>query len=199
MMKFGPSLLVCLIASLTQLAGQTISLDYRSDNSDWWSLLRTDDANENIPVQERAPASSSFKILDIDLGDDTFSKAATELGKASVIDRGDASAGRSQICYSSEHHDPRIHLIFESGEVSRAFYLFQDGPDWSGNALCVRSNLVTLTLSAASGLHLGQTSAEVKAILGKPSALLRNKIIYSYSVQIKTPPRRVRETAEAAP
>jgi hypothetical protein len=40
----------------------------------------------------------------------------------------------------------------------------------------------------ASGLHLGQTSTEVKAILGKPSAMRRNKIIYSYSVQIKTPP-----------
>ena len=40
----------------------------------------------------------------------------------------------------------------------------------------------------ASGLRLGQSPAEVKAILGKPSAVIGNKIIYSFAFEKKTSP-----------
>lgn len=188
MTKFGLLLLICFVAPLIRRTNQTAPPGYRTDNSDWWSLLRTGDSNEDIGVQERAPAASNFRILDIDLDDGVFTKAPVKLGKAPVVKRGDASSGRSQICYSSVHDHPKIHLIFESGEVSDSFYLFEDGPDWRGGNLCVKSNFVTETLSVASGLHLGQTPAEVSAILGKPSAVHQNRMIYFYSIQIKTPP-----------
>ena len=79
-----------------------------------------------------------------------------------------------------------VHLVFERGEVTDSYYLFVGGPDWRGSDLCVKSNLVTINLSAASGLRLGQTPSEFKAILGKPSAVIGNKIIYSYGVEKKS-------------
>ena len=160
---------------------------YTSDKSDWWSQLGRDDANQGVTAQKREPAVSNFRILGIDLGgDDTLGRAAAKLGKAQRVQRGDASTGRSQICYASVQDRPkRIHLVFESGEVSDWFYLFADGPDWKGSDLCVKSNLVTENLSVASGLHLGQTPAEVKAILGKPSAVIGSKIIYSFAFEKK--------------
>jgi len=98
-----------------------------------------------------------------------------------------ASSGRSQICYVSGQDRPKkVHLVFESGEVSNLFYLFAGGPDWIGSDLCVKSNLVTENLSVASGLRLGQTPDEVKAILGKPSAVIGNKVIYSFAFEKKT-------------
>jgi hypothetical protein len=188
-----PLVLICLFMPLF-CAGQTPTFaqvgppGYTSDNSDWWSQTRTDDANGGVAVQKREPAASNFRILSIDLrDDDPLSKAAAKLGKAQRVERGDASAGRAQICYSSVKDHPRIHLVFESGEVSNWFYLFADGPDWKGSNLCIKSNLVTEKLSVASGLRLGQTPAEVRAILGRPSAVIGNKIVYSYAVQKKTP------------
>jgi hypothetical protein len=160
---------------------------YTNDNSDWWSRIKTDDASIGIAAQKREPSASNFRILGLDLGDDLFGKATAKLGKAQQVERGDASTGRSQACYSSVQDHPRIHLVFEKGEVADSFYLFADGPDWKGSNFCFRSNLVTENLSIASGLRLGQTPAEVKAILGKPSASIGNKIVYSFEVQKKTP------------
>ena len=177
------SMLALFFAPVLALAGQS-----RHDNSDWWSHLRTDDSGREVAVLKREPAATNFKILGIDLGDNgLFGKAVAKLGEAQTVHRGDASSGRSQICYTSlQDHENRIHLVFESGEVSDWFYLFAGGPDWKGSDVCAKSNLVTKNLSVASGLRLGQTPAEVKAILGKPSAVLANRIIYSFEVEKKT-------------
>jgi hypothetical protein len=136
---------------------------------------------------EERTAASNFTILGIDLGDnDPLEKVTAKLGKAQLVERGDASTGRHQICDASVN-DPRIHLIFERGEVTDSFYLFADGPDWSGSNLCLKSNLLTESVSVASGLRLGQTPAEVRAILGSPSVVAGNKVIYSFAVRKKTP------------
>jgi hypothetical protein len=163
---------------------QTVPPGYTRDNSDWWSLTRTDD--EVVP-QEGDLQDSNFQILGFKLNDETFGKAKAKLGKATVVERGDASAGRSQICYSSPGKKSKTYLIFEKGEVNDAFYLFNVGPDWKGSEQCSESNLVTANLSTDSGLHLGQTSAQVRAVLGKPSFASDDKIVYFFSVEKKTP------------
>jgi len=178
-----------LFSAPVWLLAQNSPLVHLGDNSDWWSQLRADDSGLDVTVQKREPSASNFKILGINLGEGLFRKAATKLGEAQSMQRGDASTGRYQICYvSAGDHPQRIHLVLETGEVSDWFYLFSGGPDWKGSELCVKSNLVTENSSVASGLHLGQTPAEVKAILGKPSAVIGNKIIYSFGVQKKTSP-----------
>jgi len=109
-----------------------------------------------------------------------------KMGKTTVVQRGDASTGRSQICYSSPGKEPKIYLIFEKGEVNDAFYLFTGGPDWNASDRCTDSNLIAETLSTRSGLHLGQTRAQVRTILGKPSLVSGDKMIYSLDAQKKT-------------
>jgi len=118
--------------------------------------------------QSEARASRfNFQILGLKLNDEIFGKASAKLGKATIVQRGDASTGRSQICYSSPGKRGKIYVIFEKGEVNDAFYMFSGGPDWQGSDLCINSNLITSSLSTASGLRLGQTVAQVRGILGK--------------------------------
>lgn len=156
-MKRIMALLIALLAYIAASVGQAHTRAqmgrpaHTSDNSDWWSQFRAGDANGGVAVQKREPQASNLRILGIDLADDDLlSKASAKLGKAQPVQRGDASTGRSQTCYSSAKDDPKIHLVFERGEVSDAFYLFVDGPDWRGSDLCVKSNLVTENLSVAS-------------------------------------------------
>jgi len=165
---------------------QTGPPGYTSDNSDWWSYTRRPEADDEAISQKRELPASNFQILGFKLNDETFGKATAKLGRANVVERGDASTGLSQICYSSPGKQSKTYLIFEKGEVNDAFYLFSVGPDWKGSELCTEANLVTPNLSTASGLHLGQTSAQVKAILGKPSFVADDKIIYSLGVEKKT-------------
>lgn len=149
--------------------------------------LEIPDLDDKILVQNREPSSSNFQILGIELEEDVFSKAAAKLGKARIVDRGNASTGRSQVCYVSPEEQGRIHLVFERGEVNEVFYLFEGGADWKGSNLCIKSNLIAKNLSVASGLRLGKTPAEIRGILGKPSVIAADKLSYFFSVEKKTP------------
>jgi len=116
-----------------------------------------------------------------------FNEAWAKLGKAQRVDRGDASSGRSQVCYVSVQGSRKIRLVFESGEIADFFYLFADGPNWNGSDLCAKSNLLTENLSVASGLRLGQSPGQVRAILGKPSVETGQRITYSIELEKLTP------------
>jgi hypothetical protein len=125
-------------------------------------------------------------ILGLKLDDDIFGKATAKLGKGHIVKRGDGSAGRSQLCYSSPDKRSRIYLVFEKGEMNDAFYMFSDGPNWKGRDFCAESSLITTDISTVSGLRLGQTAAQITRKLGKPSVIADDKVIYSLSVQKKT-------------
>src|SRR5215467_6799258 len=95
------------------------------DNSDWWSQNRTSEPDEVQPKEREFPGSA-FRVLGVNLGEKMFSQASSRLGKATPVQRGDASTGRLQACYVSLGGQKNVHLIFEQGEVNFAFYMFVD-------------------------------------------------------------------------
>jgi len=175
-------------------AGQEQTTVRLEDNPDWWSGRSLADSYEPIqPPQERELPSSNFQVLGIELDDAMFDRAATKLGKATHVERGDASTGRDQVCYVSTGGNEKVYLIFERGEVDFTFFLFTGGPSWNGIDRCVASNLVSLSSSTASGLHLGLTRAQIIAILGPPTSRSANELNYSVHVRKKLPPAELRE------
>jgi hypothetical protein len=176
--------------------GDTVRL---YDNSDWWSISRGSDSDESIKTQERELARPNFQVLGVNLGETMFSRAAAKLGKATTIERGDASTGRRQVCYASPGTQGKVYLIFEGDEVGYTFYLFANGPAWEGADRCVASKAISRSLATASGLHLGQTPAQVTAILGKPTKRRENELIYSFSVRKKTSQQDLKEAKERNP
>ena len=162
----------------------------REDNSDWWSSYSGPAYQEaiNAQPQEREIASSNFQVLGVELAESMFDQAAVKLGKGTLVERGDASTGRDQVCYVSAQGSEKVYLIFEQGEVEFGFYLFTGGPTWHGNDLCAPSNLVSRSTSTESGLHLGLTPAQTIAILGQPSYRRPNELIYSLHLLKKMPP-----------
>ena len=168
---------------------------YTSDNSDWWSFTAAR-YDPEIPKQNREPSPENLQILGIELGKDVLPGAASKLGKASVVERGDGASARSQVCYVSEPDEPRVHLAFEEGEVNTVLYLFEGGQDWSGSDQCSTSQLVTKNLHTGSGIGLGQSPAEVQAILARPSKATVDKLIYSFVVDKKTSEEDLRRMHE---
>ncbi len=157
-----------------------------SYDSDWWSIIRENSNPENLKPEEKGVAESNFKILGVILGSDDLDAIQRKLGTADVRGRGDAATGRLQICYLSA--DGKTYLTFETGEVESGFYLFKGGPKWDGMEACAKSRTGTAEWKTMSGLHLGQSQTDVHAILGKPTALLKNGAwIYFRQVQKRTP------------
>jgi hypothetical protein len=159
--------------------GQKEVHEYLHDQSDWWASDWPDNLEDTIKTQERELPASSLQILGIDLAEDMFFRAAARLGKVTIVDRGDGSAGRAQACYVSAQEGEKVHLVFEQGEVDYGFYLFTGGADWYGSHRCATSKLVSPNVSTRSGLHLGQSPSEVVAILGKPSLRRGDELFYS--------------------
>jgi hypothetical protein len=180
-------------------ATQTESRLRLTDNSDWWSAGKSDDSDESIQTQERKLPDSNFRILAIQLGEKAFSRAALKLGKTTLVERGDAAGGRTQACYVSAEGLKKIYLVFEQGEVDYAFYLFADGPTWTGSEQCRPSKLISQSLLTGSGIKLGQTPAEIVSILGEPSVRSEKKLIYFVHSKEKASKEDLERTREQYP
>jgi hypothetical protein len=175
----------------------------RLDSSDWWSYTRQEElpvSKPSAPVkfQKREPAESNFQIGGIALREPRdFSEIRFKFGEATEVERGDAASGRSQICYTSPSGS--LHLIFEFGEVDSVLYLFDDGPGWNGSELCAPSNSVSAKLSTASGLGLRIGPQQVKNILGEPSIVAPEKLVYYFDYRKKSTPKELLELRKNFP
>jgi len=146
----------------------------------------------------REPAKDNFQIEGITLGATRdFAEVRSKFGKATEVTRGDAASGRSQICYRSPSGN--VHLIFELGEVESLLYLFGDGPKWNGRELCATSEMVSASVSTASGLRLGIRPQEVRNILGNPNIATSKKLVYYCGYKKKTPAKALAKLRKEYP
>jgi hypothetical protein len=120
------------------------------------------------------------------------------LGRATVVERGDAANGRSQVCYKSADPSEPTKLIFEIGECTHSFYLFAGGAPFSGTDKCQGSNIITRDLKTPNGLGLGLTPEQVKKILGPPSAAEHESLTYDYNVKLTRTKQRLEELKREA-
>jgi hypothetical protein len=181
MKSFVPLILGISLGAL--FASQTLRLE---DRSDWWSLNNEKEPGLNVELLEKRFDTNNFKILGLSLEKLDFDQVAAKLGKATVVQRGDASYSRSQACYVSGLGSDGIHVIFEAGEGgSSTVYIFRGGPDWRGSDLCVTSNRVSADLTTGTGLRLGLSRPEVETILGKPDFAVGDRVAYCREFQKK--------------
>lgn len=188
-------LLLCALPSLLTQAQST----RLNDHSDWWSILNEDSRGPNVKRNSKPIDDANFQIAGVAISDKQFGQAATKLGKAKEVERGDASTGRHQVCYQSAAGFEKVHLIFEFGEVEGTFYLFAGGQDWKGSELCVKSRTVSTSLGTSSGVKLGLGRPDVEAILGPPDVVKNDRIFYSREVRRRTTPEEFEEMRKDYP
>ena len=159
------------------------------DSSDWWSINREDPRTPNATPSNHELQSNNFSLAGVNLGQGGVEAITARLGQAPEIKRGDASTGRSQLCYNSAANSA-VHVVFEFGEDESVFYLFSGGAPWEGGKYCVQSKRVSKRLSTASGLRLGLTRSEVEAVLGHPDATTADEFVYSREFEQKSTPQQ---------
>jgi len=181
-MKY-PAILCCTLALLSAPAHP----QRLNDSSDWWSISREDSRTPNVKPSNHELQPSNFSLAGITLGQGGVEAITARLGQAPEIERGDASTGRSQLCFASAANST-VHVVFEFGEDESIFYLFSGGAPWKGSKYCIQSKRVSDSLSTRSGLRLGLTRPEVEAILGHPDATTVDDFVYSRQFDKKSTP-----------
>lgn len=176
---------------------------YLNDNSDWWSEIPKIVAEEPPGGYLAIQADPrNFRILGISVWGYTVSwpqQIVHTLGRATVIERGDAGTGRAQVCYQSAENSGQTKLIFETGECSESLYLFEDGAPFVGSDRCVSSPLVNEHLRTPMGLGLALTPAEVTKILGPPSAARRDFVVYKYTAKMTRTKKQLKDAERVDP
>jgi hypothetical protein len=187
---------------VTVSRAQTASKITLQDNSDSWSDSRPTHANHTAETQDRAPSDGTYRISGIDLTDDVLEDAASKLGKVKLVERAAGTDyARTQACYVSADGSPRVFLVFEMAAFpgGPGFYLFSDGTTWKGMEFCLKSALVSPGLATASGLHFGQTPADIKALLGKPSFQAKDELIYVFHAHQERSAAELKKQRESNP
>jgi hypothetical protein len=182
-------LLIGLLLLPLLLTGQSKEKAVRlEDHSDRWSVLNESFKSPKSKRLDIDLSPENFEVMGLSLDyDRSFQSVQNKFGQADIVERGDASTGRDQVCYLSEQH-PEIHLIFEQGELNLVFYMIAGGEHWNGEAFCVKSRVVTAGVSTTSGLHLGMTRDDLEQVLGKPDLSANERLVYFRELKKKKSP-----------
>ncbi len=187
------AVLACGCSSATKLAQDFGPPEIDAfDNSDWFSMSGVGNSwKQDGKALWQQPSPQILNVAGITLGPGMEKDAEAKLGRAVYVNRHKGGGIRQQICYRSEKEPPTAYLVFEIGRASDAFYLIAgDAPQWQYIGDCAKSPVVTKALSTPTGLHLGLTRAELVELMGQPSALHPNSMMWKYEGQ--NPPVIVR-------
>ena len=72
-----------------------------NDSSDWWSINRENPRTLTVKPSNHELQAINFSLAGVTLGQGGVEAITTRLGRTPEIERGDASTGRSQLCYTS--------------------------------------------------------------------------------------------------
>jgi hypothetical protein len=86
-LNHGAMILVLLLLATVApaQAGKPIRID---ENSDWWSVIRENDSDEDLKPQDLDIDASNFRVLGITVGSDDLEAVQKKLGPAHVVNAG---------------------------------------------------------------------------------------------------------------
>jgi hypothetical protein len=159
------------------------SPEFEIDSFDWWSLSSpaSDYLRQEASVTNIAAPAGLLGVTGVALGPAMDSSAQQVLGAGTSIARDDGRGTRALLCYRSISDSPATYLIFETAPNSRAYYLLAgEGPAWDGQTQCAPDMALTRTTANGAGLRLGMSREFYRGILGKPSVVRSNSILWTY-------------------
>ncbi|MCG8335776.1 MAG: hypothetical protein MJE63_14760 [Proteobacteria bacterium] len=150
---------------------------------------------QHLHADQGRDYSKSFEILGLRLGINTLFDVASKLGNSDRFHTGEAGTSEYKVCYKVSQGDETIYLEFGShGEMAgvpnfilTSFSLRSGQETLSYHTRCSPLNGSKIKAMTKSGLRLGISRHELRAILGKPEKTTDNSSRYSKCIQKKVP------------
>jgi hypothetical protein len=191
-----------VLLSISFLQGQTKPRVAPPSKSD---TLATLENGHRLRIQRGELPIGHFQIagVDLTLEKDTFEQAYAKFGRIESAASGDAGDFDEQICYQSLDQADKTKLIFGRGEVNSYFTLTSEPMIWKPKQKCLPSKLISAGLKDNAGVQLGQSEAQVIALLGLPTSRSEHqqikKIFYEFEMDKKAKPSELKLVKERYP
>ena len=127
---------------------------------------------------DKTPDESNFRILGLFIGDCAPQDVYSKLGPG-ISFKDEANADLTQVCYASDKDETLILFSFENFQCSRFSLLSQKKRFYKWH-FCEKTPLISKHLTTASGIKLGMSKSELKAILGAPHSESDENMSYAY-------------------
>lgn len=136
--------------------------------------------SQNVQQPELDPIANEehFTLLGLSLLKDTLEGVRSRLGKAEI--RVGVGHEPSEVCYVSSEQNDGTTVIFQAGlfgyhETLTSFILTNKKV---ATRQCLPSPLVAKDIGTPSGITLGLRSSQLKELLGEPTRVDKNLLIY---------------------
>ena len=133
---------------------------------------------EAAQAADKTPDESNFRILGLFIGDCAPQDVYSKLGPG-IAFKDTAEADETQVCYVSDKDETLILFSFENFQCSRFRLLSQKKRFYKWH-FCEKTPLISKHLTTASGIKLGMSKSELKAILGAPHRESDENMSYAY-------------------
>ena len=133
--------------------------------------------------------AASYTILGLVIGQSAWHDVQSKFGFTLAFgDDNDPEA--QQMCFVSDRDETLFLLKFKHNQLIQ-FQLQLNKNQFYKWHFCTKSPLVSKYTATASGIKLGMSKNDIKAILGPPAAESNNRLKYTSKIQLKkTTPQR---------
>lgn len=127
---------------------------------------------------------SSREILGFRLGEHSFDDARRLFGQAQRWHSGDAAASESKVCYLVRDSEEQATLVLSansemSGGAVDGMSLIAGSTRFAERCLSIASRRPS-EVRTSSGIHLGMSLPQLKAVLGQPTEVRGSHVFYTY-------------------
>lgn len=134
---------------------------------------------------------ASRTVMGFTMGDKTFDDAKNILGDAQRWHTGDAAASEEKICYFAKKGSENVTFVLaQNSEMGSAI---DDMRLIGGSVLfqnqCKELKAAPSAFRTASGIRIGMTEKELRAILGKPSGSKDGMLVYGWTESSENAPK----------
>ena len=143
---------------------------------------------------DKALDESNFRILGLFIGNCAPRDIYSKFGPG-IAFKDAAEEEETQVCYVSDKDETLILFSFKNFQCSRIRLLSQKKKFYKWH-FCEKSPLVSRHLSTESGIKLGMSKSELKAILGAPHSESDENMSYAYEWKQKMNKTKNREAGQ---
>lgn len=137
---------------------------------------------KDVTVTSKKLSEKELTVLGLTIGKSTLAEVAKQLPNKNLVQKGDAAASSTSLCYVD---GKGIALRFNSGEMGGSekiitdVTLQKDLEKSQNTAACALSDKINLKVDI-DALSIGMAKKKVLSLKGKPNKELKDLILYNY-------------------
>jgi len=142
--------------------------------------------------------SAHLTILDLTISKDTIEGVQSRLGVTKPLPKAEPHDWDRKVCYKATPKSDGTVLLFGTSRMQLAmFSIISSRQNFKWRAECRESPLVSRSVSTKSGIRLGLSASQLKAMLGKPTEETKRELKWVFETRKPMTDKEMYELAKS--